>query len=55
MGTAGRGKGPRELVIRTPTKSGGGKKRGGVAGVGKGTPGSLYDADGFLREGGRVV
>ena len=52
---SGNVKGPRELVVRTPTKSGGGKKRESVAGMGKGTPGSLYDGDGFLREGGKAI
>ena len=49
-GNEGRVQGPRELGSCTPTNRG--AKRGSLLakGVGMGTPGSLYDGAGFLRD-----
>ena len=51
-GNEGRVQGPRELGSCTPTNRG--AKRGSLLakGVGMGTPGSLYDGAGFLRDRG---
>lgn len=45
----GRVKGPRDRGVCTPKREMGGK-RGSVIGKGMGTPGSLYDGAGFLRD-----